>query len=263
MVISIVKNVGTINKERKNKPMKTLEDLISHMKKYKDTIVIVGNKVNSFNYDFTSDEFNNNFNRKSLKRNPKKLWDFFYNKLYTDIDNNNIYEMLDKIDYNLLINQNINGPINSNTINLHGNINKFLCPKCNTIYSSISFNKDDNNIPTCELCGKPLRPSILLANERYNQEDLNTIDEELIKTHTLFCIGLDYTEQAILDLIADYGDVKSVNNSDPKEKENNGEKVLVIIQDKDIDYDPNQITFCEFLVKDNLEDALKRFIDKY
>ena len=32
---------------------------------------------------------------------------------------------------------------------------------------------------------------------------------------------------------------------------------------EEFEFDPNQITFCEFLVKDNIEDALNRLLKEY
>lgn len=238
--------------------MNTLQELVSHMKKFKDAVIIVGNDINSIKYDYTVNDFNENYNRKTLKRNPENLWKFFNENLLSEIDNNKIYDYIKELDYNLLVNQNINGPIDDKSFNIHGHINKFLCPKCKTIYTSNYI--IDDSIPTCELCDSIIRPSILLTGERYDQTEFDNLKQNIIDTHTLFVIGLDYTEQPILDLIADYGDMKSQINADGDPEK---EKTLVVIQDKDKEYDPNEIAFCDFLVKDNIENAMKRFIECY
>jgi NAD-dependent SIR2 family protein deacetylase len=239
--------------------MNTLNELINHLKKHKDAIIIVGSAINSYDKNYTSEEFNYNYNRKNLKRNPEKLWSFYYNNILTDIDYNDIYDMINKIDYDLLVNQNINGPINNKALNIHGHINKYICPKCKTIYSSNSF-EDNTTIPTCEICGKALKPSVLLTGERYDQTEFDNLKQKIINTHSLILIGMDYTEQPLLDLIADYGDIKSQINANGNSEE---ERVLVAIQNEEEEFDPNQITFCEFLVKDNIEDALTRLLKEY
>ena len=71
---------------------------------------------------------------------------------------------------------------------------------------------------------------------------------------------MDYSEQPILNLIADFGDKKAMHNAKAIDEE---EKYLVVIQeDKEDFFDLNSITFCEYLVKDkNIEDAIDRLIN--
>lgn len=240
--------------------MKTLNELVDHMKKFKDAVIIIGNEVNSYKYNYTPEEFNERYNRKKLKREPEKLMEFYGDKLLTDIDNNNIYKLISGIDYSLIVNQNINGPVMENVFNIHGNINTYYCTKCKTLFTSDYVEFDNKFSTECEACGGQIRPSVLLAGERYDQASFDNLKEQIINCHTLMLIGMDYSELPLLELIAQYGDIKSQVNAQGNEEDT---KVLVSIQSKEQEFDPNDISFFEFLVKDDIESALKRFIEVY
>jgi NAD-dependent SIR2 family protein deacetylase len=240
--------------------MKTAQDLIEHLKKYKDAVIIVGSGVNQLFKDYSAEDFNDNYNRKNLKRNPDELWKFYNQNILTPIDNNNMYSLIEKLDYALLVNQNINGPTTEKTFDIHGNVGTYMCPKCKTVYSSTSVYDGENLYNECEVCGTTIRPTVLLAGERYDQTKFDDLKEKLIEAHTLILIGMDYTEEPLLQLIAQYGDIKIQVNAagDPE-----NQKALVAIQSKEQEFDPNELTFCEFLVKDDIENALERLIKIY
>ena len=240
--------------------MKSLMELTEHMKKHKDAVIIIGSEVNQLKKEYSKETFNEVYNRKNFKRNPDALWDFYNENILTDIDDNNIYNLIKKLDYALVVNQNINSPIKENAFNIHGNVNVYMCPKCKTIYTSDYVYSEDGQHTDCELCEGKLRPSILLTGERYDQAMFDNLKDNLISTHTLILIGMDYTEQPLLDLIADYGDIKSqmAAAGDPE-----NQKALVVIQSAEQEFDPNEVTFCDFLVKDNIENALSRLIKEY
>jgi NAD-dependent SIR2 family protein deacetylase len=240
--------------------MKNLSELIEHLKKHKDAVIIIGNEVNQLKKEYSIDDFNNTYNRKNLRRSPDKLWDFYNKNILTDIDFNNVYMLAENIDSSLIINQNINSPIKEKAINIHGNVDSYICTKCKTIYTSNFIYEGDTETHECELCGGTVRPSVLLTGEHYDQAMFDVLKSKLIETHSLILIGMDYTEQPLLDLIADYGDIKSQVNAagDP-----DNQKTLVVIQSKEQEFDPNQITFCDFLVKDDIEEAMKRLLKEY
>lgn len=238
--------------------MKTLKELVDHMKKYKDAIIIIGSKANSFKSDYSIDDFNENYNRKIFKRNNDKLWDFYNNKILTETDNSKIYNIIKKIDYSLIVNQNVNGPILDNTFNIHGNINKYICSKCKTIYTSdyVFFDNKINN--HCELCDGYIRPSVLLSGERYDQILLDDFKDKIEKSHTLFLIGVDYNEEIINDLICNYGDLRI-----PRSSLDDTNRIIVALEPNEEEFDPNELVFCDFLVKDNIKNSLERFIEIY
>lgn len=237
--------------------MKTLTELTAHMKKYNDTLIIIGNGVNKQPFNsFSSDDFNENYTRKNFKRNPEIIWDF-YNKFFkVDVDNNDIYKLINQIKTSMIINQNVNGSISAEYI--HGHINKFICPKCKTLYTIDYIKSKEPFENKCEQCGSIIRPSILFSGERYDQALYDKIKETILNTHTIMLIGMDYSETPLMDLIQQYGDMKTQINAIGEEQ-----KVLVAIQDKDEIYDPNETAFCEFLVQDDIEQALIRFLEIY
>lgn len=240
--------------------MRTLPELIEHIKKHKDAVIIIGSEVNKLKIDYSIEDFNENYNRKNLRRSPETLWNFYNDAMLTPIDDNKIYDLIQKMDYELVVNQNINSPIKNKAFNIHGNVDVYMCPKCKTIYTSNFVYPGEEFHNECELCGSVIRPSVLLTGERYDQAMFDSMKDKIAVAHTLILIGMDYTEQPLLDLIADYGDIeaqlKAAGNPDDQ-------KVIVAIQSQEQEFDPNDITFCDFLVKDDIENALTRMLKDY
>lgn len=235
--------------------MKTLQELVSHMKKHKDAVIILGPGINKVPYKFTAEEFNENYTRKNLKRNPKVLWDFYLSKVMCEENNSVIYDLVKELDHSIIVDQNYNGKYAD--IYFHGHMNLYKCQKCKTLFPIEGLDLESSI--ECECCGGELRPTVLLSGERYDNDDFIKIKESILNTHTIVTIGMDYNEDSLSNLIADYGDMKSqVNASNPDNM-----KILVGIQDKDYDFDPNEITFFEFLVKDDIESAINRLLKVY
>lgn len=231
--------------------MNTLKELVAHMKNYKDAVIIVGSGINPHSLNYTTEEFNEKYNRKSLVRNYEETMAFYADNIEQPINDIGVYELIKEIDHSLILDQNINGSIAASY--LHGHVNIFKCIKCKTVFPIEGLMGT-----TCECCGANLRPSVLLAGERYDQVLFDEFKEKLLNTHTVFLIGMDFNEDALLNLIADYGDMKAQLNAEGKE-----ERVLISIQEKDLDFNPNEITHFEFLVKDDVKNALARFITAY
>ena len=174
--------------------MKTLEELVNHLKKYKDTVMIIGPGVQpNTTLDFTVEEFNENYTRKMFRREPEKLWNFYLNKMNKKIDSKDLkaYELLKEMskDTSIIINQNINSPIinHEKEYNLHGSIHDWICPKCKIKYTdNYVFSNDTENNPivekTCELCGSYIRPTALFTGEKYNQVILDEIVKKINDT---------------------------------------------------------------------------------
>lgn len=239
--------------------MKTIKDLKAHLEKYKDAIIIIGPGILSKDNKpkYTIEEFNENYNRKNLSRNPKKLWDFFYNKIYNELDEESLssYESLKFLVpfSSTIIDQNFNSPYSlTQAILFHGKQDIYKCQKCKTIYIPKSVGEDH----VCELCGKNIRPSVLLSGERYLDEEFHRIKEEFNKTHTLILVGMNYCESLLLDLIGDYDTKRALEQDLSKDAEE--ERIIVAIQEPDEEFDPNELAFCQFLVRDNIKEALVR-----
>lgn len=238
--------------------MKTLDELVKHIKTHKDAVIVVGPGINPYKPSYSIDEFNEHYNRKLLRRDPEKLWNFYLENVITDINNSVVYDYIEEIDRSLVVDQNINGSIAATY--LHGHVNLYKCQKCKTLYPIEGLETEEGIITECENCGNHLRPTVLLSGERYNQVQFDEFKEKLLETHTLILIGIDYTEEAILNLIADYGDMKANCNANSDE---NNQRVIVAIQNKEEEFNPNEIARCEFLVKDDITNAMSRFMDAY
>lgn len=236
--------------------MKTVQELINHLNTYKDAVVIIGNGILDTKSNFSIDDFNKDYNRKNLVRNPEILWNFFINNIYKDISINEreLFELIYSLDdiTNIYINQNILAINNDKLINLHGSVNTYTCSKCKTSYTNqyITSKEPYNNI--CEKCNNIIRPTVLLSGERYNIKNYNTIQEAINNTHTIILIGMDYSEDILLNLIAKYGDIKNLSQAN--------DKILVAIQSKEEEFNPNDLTHFNFIVKDDIKSALNRLI---
>lgn len=239
---------------------RTVKDLVEHLNKYKDAVIIVGPGALApqDKNDYSIEEFNDNYNRKSLVRNPEKMWNFFNDKMKKDFSNEtrNTYIAIKELNdiASLIIDQNTNAPKMSKKSDLHGSLHDFKCNKCKTLYTEqyVYGFEEENHV--CELCDGPIRPTVLLSGERYDNAMFLDVQEKIKASHTLILIGMDYTEESLMQLIAEYGDVKSFINA----KEEDEEKMLVAIQTNEEDFDPNEMAFFEFIVKGNIKDALVR-----
>lgn len=234
--------------------MKTVQELVSHIKKHDDAVIIIGPGINPIQSKYTSEQFNSEYTMKELKRNIKKTFKFFEEYIYGEINNSEAYDLIDKINHSLILDQNINGSLAA--FYLHGHIDIFKCQKCKTIFPIEGIkDSNDNFIITCECCGGKIRPSVLVSGERYDQIIFDQFKKALLDTHTLILVGMDYTEESLLNLIADYGDMKSQLNAEGNPE---NERVLIAVQSDSETFDPNEITFCEFLVKGDITKSLER-----
>lgn len=236
--------------------MKTIQELINHLKTHKDAVIIIGPGLNSEEVKYTTDEFNENYNRKNLKRDPKRLWDFFNDKIRGPLSDKKGYDLVNQIDHALILDQNINGSTAASY--LHGHVNIFMCQKCKTLYTQEYVYSHDPYEVCCETCEGTIRPTVLLSGERYNQGIFDEFKEALLNAHTVILVGIDYTEDAILNLIADYGDMKAQLNAEGKDT-----RCLVAIQSIEEEFNPNEITYFEFLVKDDIDSSLGRLLKAY
>lgn len=240
--------------------MRNVKSLLEHIEKFKDTVFILGPEINKYKSNYSQEEYNNIYTRKNIIRKPEEAINFYLDKIMTKENDSDIYNKILSFPHSLIVDLNTNSPINKDIISLHGNINNYYCVKCKKNYTKDEFNSLKDNKYKCVECNGQVRPSIIVSGENYNQLLFNQLKEAIDKTHVLFLIGMDYSEQPILNLIADFGDKKAMYNAKAIDEE---EKYLVVIQeDKEDFFDLNSITFCEYLVKDkNIEDAIDRLIN--
>lgn len=236
--------------------MKTVHDLVAHLKEHKDAVIILGPGVLEKQFEYSIDEFNENYNRKALIRDPEKAWTFFMDKMFRETTDKekklfNTIQSLSDIT-GLVINQNTIAHAIPRTIDLHGLLNIFTCMKCKTVFTKEYVTSKEPFENECECCGGAIRPTVLLSGERYNHTDFMEIESSIMNSHTIILIGMDYTEEPLLKLIAQYGDTKAMLEAK--------DKVLVSIQTPEEEFDPNEMTHFEFIVKDDIQAALDRLI---
>jgi NAD-dependent SIR2 family protein deacetylase len=253
---------------------RTVKDLIDHMNKFKDAVVIIGPKAIDTLQESkpTIEEMQTIFTKKNLRRDPEVFWKFFKEKVFINPKENKATHTQEAV--NTLVNLgvvktvvdlNSDGLINISKQNLnyyiplHGCNLVFKCQKCKVTYSWLSVFLDEEITQTeCECCGGKLRPTTLMPGENYNDDDFHNTKEALFNTHTLLLVGINYGEQPIVDLIAKYGDMKATAGDNEEEK-----KMLVAVVEPDFDLDLNELSFFEFIVKDNIDDTLERLLKAF
>ena len=199
---------------------RTVKDLVEHLNKYKDAVIIVGPGALApqDKNNYSVEEFNENYNRKALVREPEKMWDFFNNKMRKDISEEtlNTYRAIKNFNEitSLIIDQNTNAPMMSKKADLHGSLHNFKCNKCKVSYTAdYVYGVEEGHTTECEVCGGTIRPTVLLSGERYDNAMFLEIQEKIKASHTVILVGMDYTEESLMQLIAEYGDIKSFINA--------------------------------------------------
>ena len=237
--------------------MRTLQDLSAHMNKYKDAVFVIGPGLLTEKESYATDEYNECYTRKNLVRNPEVFWDFVQKHMLGEPSNIDIaaYEAVEMAAdvASLFINQNTVGTLSEKMVHLHGLKAVYSCHKCKTQYPSAYIKSKEPYENQCECCGGTLRPTALLSGERYDKSSYDRIVSAFESTHTVVLVGMDYTEEFLMDMVSQFGDIKSFTNEKGEE-----ERMLVAIQPTEETFDPNEMAFCEFLVRDNVVDAVGR-----
>lgn len=241
------------------------------MNKYKDAVFIIGPGALSKPLSYDKEEFNEKYSRKKLIRDPEVFWDFVASNMLQPFshEDQETYRMLSKVKEvtQLIVNQNSVGFLQDDAVNLHGLTTLFMCPKCKTFYpleyvTHEPFDAESTKAQlqtVCELCDATIRPTALLSGERYAKTDYDRTIAALQNTHTVVLLGMDYSEESLMEQVSQFGDVKTFINSSAGEEE----KMLVVIQSKEEPFDPNEMAFCEFLVRDNVKSALGRMTSAF
>lgn len=246
---------NVVDQNKKPKRVQTLMHLKEHLYNHKDAIVIIGPYIDKepiINLDETL------YSRKSLKRTQSDFWKYYKENVDKKIDDSNIYNLIRHLMNEGIIKTVVNQSITSSIPgeNLKGNVYIYNCDKCKTIYSRESIVFDTEALNECELCKGAIRPSVLLNNEKYNQNMVDNIIDALNETHTVIMIGVDFMEPIVDNLIGKYGTLKEIHN-DTEDGDN--QKIAISIQEQD-SFDPNEVLFCEFKVEGNIEGSLIRLI---
>ena len=217
------------------------QDLINHLYKYKDAVVIVGDHVIKERNNKVDEDTKDILNRKNMVKDPKFFWEYYYVNFYQDyeVNENETEESISElIDFDL-VSSVINQPSyclydehNKNVIDLKGKCNEAICVKCRKIYNikDVVGEVAGNTAATCECKGR-LKPTVPMYNEKYDvvayEDTISSIvkDDEL-QTHTLICIGVDFTEDIFHELVQNFRALKYSTEET---------RFLVIITDGDVE----------------------------
>ena len=212
-----------------------ISDLVNHMKKYKDAVLILGEKIApELNVKSISDEEGEGlFNRKSWVKTPEAFWNYYFENIY--IDKNKIKEM-PKVYQSVkeLLSLGLIKKVYS--VNTHGVLEEALnlkgtglgvkCSKCGETHdltllkeSSKEFSKESliekMNKIECNKCkAKKLRPTCLMYGENYFFDEMKNMLSEVFNntegemavpnTHTIMYLGVDMEEDFIAELFDNY-----------------------------------------------------------
>jgi NAD-dependent SIR2 family protein deacetylase len=250
----------------------TVNDLVNHMQKHKDAVVIFGPAAGITNENVpTREQMEKFYTHKSLKRTPEKFWELFSNNIYVNPETEPTQAMRSISTLDLMgltgaiVDQTTSGIYrlryrSSNLIELHGDSAIFSCSSCKIEYPYMYYESVNTPCPNCEVCGKPLCPDVLLFGEKYKDERYEALKHHLSVTHTVILVGMDYLEDPIVSLISDYAAIKSAAIESGIEDD---KRMLVVIGTPE-DYDPNEmIGFCEFIVKDDPNAAMARLMSAF
>lgn len=243
---------------------KTLNDLTLHMNKYKDAIILLGpGAIPSFKQERVSLEDRHlYFTKKFQRTEPDKFLDFFLENFYQNPNEISLSYAQDSalnLKYLGIVSQiiDLNGDglmnvkaVVENIIELHGSMTKFTCDKlgCRRKYNYDEIIENDTyKTKTCS-CGAYIKPDVLLSGNTYDQNRFDLVKHLIATTHTLITVGIDYSEDPILNLIQEYDVIRKV---DPSEK-----RYLVAIFNKDLGFDVNDIAFHDFISERDPAEAL-------
>jgi NAD-dependent deacetylase len=142
--------------------------------------------------------------------NPKYLWSVvrqFYEKAsrHTITKNKNPYAMLDTLYekdlIKLCITQNVEGLHREPVVELHGTLNRLICPKCFATFDEPAKNHiSDIFIPTCTL-GTILKPDVVLFGEMVKSENLRIAMNAISDAKIMLIIGTAADVSPCTDLI--------------------------------------------------------------
>lgn len=254
-------------------PALTVQDLVAHMKKYNDALVVMGPGSGLQLNKPDRAMLEENYSAKVLRREPEKFWPFFKEHIFIDPAENNptpaqegINTLRDLGVIGKIISQTTDGAWEwhygaENVIELHGNCVDFVCmnPGCKIHYGTQYVMSLEQPVPTCEVCGKNLRPNILLFGEKYREDRYDSMKQVFLNTHTLILVGADFTEDPVMELVAGFVDMKTMINS----QSTDNQRMAVVISPPD-NYDVNEeIGFFEFIVRGDTNAATERLVKAF
>ena len=239
-----------------------IDSLISHLKKYKDAVIVLGPKIitdEMFRVDEKTKEI---YNRKTMIKEPDKFW-MFYSKFIMSMPQSYSNKIINSIDNLLKLNLHSNivdiNLINSidNVISPNGKTDILECVKCHKQINPYEIKEQlENQDKTfkCE-CGGNIKPTVLYFGEKYTTPVYNSVKDAIfteengkpaLNTHTLIFIGVDFMDSLTEEMIDSFDALKTKDH------------FTVIIDNTQtnlIYYEP------EFGVSDELDKGIDRLIN--
>ena len=248
----------------KRKTKLPLEVLLNHLKEYKDAVVVLGPDIAKINVEVTEDS-KDNFNRKTMVRDPQTFWNYYAENLmkiysYNDITTETVEALLDLQLHSAVIDINIIDVLNhTSAIHPAGKNKRLECVKCGKAYNAEEMYhqlKFQDTTLKCS-CGGNIKPTVLCFGEKYPLNVYNEVKNAIfneengkvsLNTHTLIFIGVDFSDSLVSEIIDSFDALKDVNH------------YTVVIADREhiedvIYYNP------EFGVSDDIQQGVSRLID--
>lgn len=227
--------------------MSETNNLIQHLLKYKDAVVILGNDaVLDLNLFQPLENNEEQYSRKLLSKSPDKFWNFYKENIGTldKISLTNAQKSLQTLVslgiVTTIIDCNNDGLLKDTLskeidyIQLKGDRNVLYCSTCK---KEVDYNEkavsiiDNNNskithnhLDKKSSCKGKIRPSTLFYNENYKKELIEAVYNAIFKyennefkgckTHTLFAIGVDFEEDLLHDIMLLFNDNKKTTDND-------------------------------------------------
>jgi NAD-dependent deacetylase len=133
-------------------------------------------------YDYPPEEI---LSHSFYRQKPEEFYKFYRDKILCCLDAKpnmahiKLAEMEKAGKLKAIVTQNIDGlhqkAGSKNVLELHGSSMRNYCERCHTFYSA-EYIRDCKGVPTCEKCGSPIKPDVVLYEEGLND---NTIEQSL------------------------------------------------------------------------------------
>ena len=136
--------------------------------------------------------------RAFMLQHPQEFYDYHLNNLIArDAKPNPAHLSLAALEeagkLKAIITQNIDGlhqaAGSKNVIELHGNTYKFYCMGCGTKYDLAFVDSANSLPPTCSICGKMVRPDVVLYGEALDAEVMQAAIDAIRKAEVLIVGG--------------------------------------------------------------------------
>lgn len=244
-----------------------ITELVEHMKRHNDAVVIAGPGIGITRSTEkpSLEQLEECYTAKALRREPQKFWPFFREHIFVDPNKfgpttsmYSLKSMVNKGYVSTIATQNTDGLFFEigveNVIHLHGHTYHYTVGQ--KTYDAYSVSEQEDNVIPVDDAGKAYRPKVLLHGENYKQQDYDDLKTAIFNTHTLIVVGLDYSEEPIVNLIADFIEMKNTSNPASEDYQ---KKVAIAIGKAPYNLN-SEIGFFEFIVDDEPAAALDRLV---